>query len=137
MNDPSEKKTKVLLVCHQLTLFGGTLKDSFFLAVKYNYWVSHVNLDAMTCNNSKDIIMVFLKEIAESKRKPILFQKYSIRMSLLSYLKNILQHSRNLRIHLKFMKKPSMISINSRNIWVVDGIHENINSTYFPSTPTW
>ena len=41
MNDPSEEKTKVLLVCHQLTLSGITLKDNFVLDVKDNYLILH------------------------------------------------------------------------------------------------
>ena len=40
MKDPSEENTKDFL-CDQLTLFGGTLKDSFVLEVEDNYWVLH------------------------------------------------------------------------------------------------
>ena len=41
MNDISEEKTKDCFLCDGITLFGSTLKDSFVLAVEYNYWDLH------------------------------------------------------------------------------------------------
>ena len=41
MNDPLEEKTMDCFLCDQLTFFNSTLKYSFVLAVKDNYWVKH------------------------------------------------------------------------------------------------
>ena len=44
MNDPSEEDTKDCLLCNQLTIFGSTLKDSFFLTVEDDYLTLHAKL---------------------------------------------------------------------------------------------
>ena len=41
MNDPLEEKTKVCLCDTGSLFFGSTLKDSFVLDVKDNYWILH------------------------------------------------------------------------------------------------
>ena len=62
--------------------------------------------------------MVHFKEISGRTRKTIPFQKYSIKMSLISHCKNILHNSRKPWKNFKGSENPFTRATKSRSLWM-------------------